>query len=124
MANLTVNVAEALGLVEAAAQAGLEAAATFYAEAVRQAVATPYPPASAPDSPPHLRTGTLQASVGWNPLPGGGAEMGSGLDYAMWLETGTRRMAARPFLAPTVLARAGEAAEVCRTAAAGAAGGA
>lgn len=61
---------------------------------------------SAPGSPPHKRTGTLQKSVSfetsWMNL--GEAvflvRVGSNVPYARFLEYGTRKMAARPWLRP------------------------
>jgi HK97 gp10 family phage protein len=120
VATLSVNVGAALGLVEKASEAAAQAAAEFLARAVRAAVATPFPPPSAPLTPPHRRSSVLQNSIraektaeGWS--------VGSNAPYAAWLETGTRRMAPRPFMLPTVLANADGAAEAGRKAAADAA---
>ncbi len=68
---------------------------------VRARVGDPYPPASAPGQPPHRRTGALQRSIqGFvKPLA---MKIRVGLSiaapYAKFLQRGTTRMAARPFL--------------------------
>ena len=55
--------------------------------------------------PPHARSGRLAASVTVEESGGGlVAEVGTALDYGLYLELGTRRMAARPWLLPTFLA--------------------
>ena len=69
--------------------------------AAKQLLNTSYPPASAPGEPPHKRTTRLQTSISWRVLADGEgiyADIGSGVFYAKYLELGTERMAARPFL--------------------------
>ena len=52
---------------------------------------------------PARRSGALAESITVEIAPDGlGAEIGSDLDYARHLELGTRRMAARPWLRPTI----------------------
>lgn len=55
--------------------------------------------ASAPGEAPATRTGDLRKSYGFRIQPYL-AEIGSPLDYALFLEKGTRNMAPRPHLAP------------------------
>ncbi len=56
---------------------------------------------SPPGKPPHRVTGTLVSSVGHEFEDGGLVGIvGTGLKYAKWLEFGTRKMAARPWLRP------------------------
>jgi HK97 gp10 family phage protein len=54
---------------------------------------------SAPGEPPHKQTGRLLGSVAWevdkNSLVG---RVGTNLDYGRFLELGTQKMAARPWL--------------------------
>lgn len=61
--------------------------------------------ASAPGQPPATDLGMLAASITWalgRDAKGLFAVVGSGLRKARWLELGTRRMAARPFLRPAL----------------------
>lgn len=69
----------------------------------------PFPPASFPGEPPHLRTGRLRASVTWElgqDALGLYAAVGTNVDYGRYLEDGTDRLAARPWL-KSALAAAG-----------------
>lgn len=52
---------------------------------------------SSPGDPPHKQRGRLLASVAWE-IVGLVARVGTNLDYGRWLELGTARMAARPWL--------------------------
>jgi hypothetical protein len=60
--------------------------------------------ASAPGQPPAVRTGTLRRSWQYGRTFAGSdfaiGRVGSNLKYAPWLEFGTARMAARPYLRP------------------------
>lgn len=59
--------------------------------------------ASAPGQPPAPDTGTLRASVhtDLSEIAGLVARVGTNKAYGYWLEVGTSRMAARPWLKPT-----------------------
>lgn len=67
---------------------------------IRNKIGDPYPPASAPGTPPHRRTGYLRRNVKvkrkgrdfWVSVP----------QYGIWLDGGTRRMAERPFIRRTI----------------------
>ena len=52
---------------------------------------------SKPGEPPHKQTGHLRRSVAWE-LVGLVARVGTNLRYGRWLELGTSKMAARPWL--------------------------
>lgn len=52
---------------------------------------------SAPGEPPRLQTGRLRASVA-HAVSGLIGRVGTNLDYGRWLELGTRKTAARPWL--------------------------
>jgi HK97 gp10 family phage protein len=86
-------------------------------------------PASAPGGPPDDPTGRLAASLGVVADPAAAhVTVAASTPYAIFLEYGTRHMAARPFLRPAVEAH-GEAArsrlaEALRRAVASALGGA
>jgi len=59
---------------------------------------------SGPGSPPKKITGSLQRSVAHEMGPGRQeAFVGSNIDYALFLELGTSKMAARPFLRSTLM---------------------
>lgn len=61
--------------------------------------------ASAPGDPPAVDTGRLRASISSElarDAQGLHARVGSRYDVALFLELGTRRMAARPFLRPAL----------------------
>ena len=73
---------------------------------LRLHLSTPWPPPSAPGADPHLRTGDLMRSYRAKVLKNRtGAELtiSSSIDYSVYLEFGTRHMAARPHLRPAVL---------------------
>lgn len=58
---------------------------------------------SRPGNPPYLQTGLLRSSIGWEFVKGGPsnaelASVGTALKYGLYLEKGTRKMAARPFI--------------------------
>lgn len=58
---------------------------------------------SIPGNPPYLQTGLLRSSIGWEFVkdgPGNAelARVGTPLKYGFYLEKGTRKMAARPFI--------------------------
>jgi HK97 gp10 family phage protein len=71
---------------------------------IRDEISTQYPPASAPGTPPHRRTGNLRASTFGLPAERAGDLLTGVVDndafYATYLENGTSRMAARPFFQP------------------------
>ena len=61
------------------------------------------PPASKPGEPPHKRTGTLDRSIDMETFTRGKdfvGRVGTNLNYGLWLEIGTRKMAKRPYLRP------------------------
>lgn len=72
---------------------------------LRQTLADDYPPASSPGESPHRRTGYLQESVSWGVDRFGPIytlTVASTALYSVYLEFGTERMAARPFMAPAL----------------------
>ena len=56
--------------------------------------------ASSPGNPPNVDTGALRASIGWRALGGFRYMIFDGVIYGAYLEFGTSRMAARPFMSP------------------------
>ena len=86
----------------------LTAAAIFVVRKVKESLAVAGPtkthpgaPASKPGKPPHRRTGTLSRSI-THEVTATTARVGTNLKYGKPLETGTSKMAARPFLRPAV----------------------
>lgn len=73
-------------------------------ELARQSISIPYPPASAPFEAPRMRTGdlrdSLQMIVDSENLR---VIIGTDIGYGKFLELGTSRMQARPFLLPALL---------------------
>lgn len=58
---------------------------------------------SRPGNPPYLQTGLLRSSIGWEFVEGGpgnlvAGRVGTALQYGLYLEKGTRKMAARPYI--------------------------
>lgn len=65
------------------------------------------PPPSVPGHGPSVRTGRLYGSITWRlgrDLRGLYADIGSAVLYAPYVELGTSRMEARPFLRPALIA--------------------
>ena len=63
------------------------------------------PPPSVPGSGPSVRTGRLRGSITWRlgaDARGPYADIGSAVFYAPFVELGTSRMEARPFLRPAL----------------------
>jgi len=60
---------------------------------------------SAPGSPPSVQTGRLRNSIGYNVVGPARAQVGTNVEYGLYLEFGTSRMPARPFLRPIVNSR-------------------
>lgn len=96
---------EFLKIVESEMQKRLATAAEVVrAEAVRS-IRTPYPPASTPGNPPHSRSGAsgLLGSVFYDvDSAKHEAIVGTPLKYGLYLELGTKKMAARPWLRPAL----------------------
>lgn len=65
---------------------------------------------SEPGGGPAVRTGRLRGSITWRlgvDELGVYADIGSNVEYAIYVESGTSRMAARPFLLPALAAAVG-----------------
>src|SRR5699024_920937 len=58
--------------------------------------------ASAPGGAPNIDTGRLVSSLNVTRSGSTSAEVSANVEYAAWLELGTRNMAARPFMTPAV----------------------
>ena len=72
---------------------------------------------SSPGEPPHVQTGRLRGSVAFEVLTLGSmiGRVGTNLKYGRWLELGTKKMAARPWLRRSLLElKAAIAAIICR----------
>ena len=65
------------------------------------------PPPSQPGQGPSVRTGRLRSSITWRlgeDAKGVYADVGTNVHYAPYVELGTSRMRARPFLRPALAA--------------------
>jgi len=84
---------------------GCLAGAIHLRDAIQVKIAIIGPPRSQPGEAPHVDTGALRGSIEIIPIPAGqkGYSVGSGLDYAVYLELGTRKMDPRPFMTVTAL---------------------
>lgn len=92
-------------VVRAAIADAIERAAKHLKTAIRRNIKEPYPPASAPGEYPHKRTGNLRRSIDiWVNRKTLEGYVGPTEDapYGIFLEYGTRKMDARPFLMPTL----------------------
>jgi hypothetical protein len=89
------------GVSKAAMRRALERVAPQMVEAIQGVIDTPYPPASRPGNPPHLRTGTLHDTLEAVVVSHNRIEI-RGVDYGNHLEKGTQHIAPRPFLDPTI----------------------
>lgn len=62
-------------------------------------------PPGPPGGKPGVRTGRLRASITWRPGEDDASpyvDVGTNVEYAPYVELGTRRMAARPYLRPAL----------------------
>lgn len=93
------------------ADAALAALAAETAESIRAGfVASPAPPGS----PPGVRTGRLRASIAWHRQAEARYTITDGVPYGVFLEYGTARMPARPFMTPAAADLAARAAALLR----------
>lgn len=92
-------------LVRRATERNLERAAITLKNAVKEVISEPSNKGttpSAPGEPPHKDTGRLRASISHEvDKDAMAARVGTNVVYGKFLEIGTRKMAARPYLRPT-----------------------
>lgn len=90
--------------LETANERDLGRMAAWGARRAKQTLSEPYPPASKPGEAPHRRTGRLRASVDFEQVEKYRWRWGVvfGLKYGRYLEEGTTRMDARPYLRPSL----------------------
>lgn len=69
---------------------------------MRKTVSVKYPPASQAKMPPHMRTGNLRSSIYREKVADMHHRITVGAEYGVYLEYGTRNMAARPFFRPAI----------------------
>src|SRR4051812_32433943 len=82
----------------------LAVASYYFRDRVKERISVGAPPSSAPREPPPVRTGRLRNSIAAEiDLGVLKSRIGTNLEYGPHLECGTSRMAARPFLRPTLL---------------------
>lgn len=84
---------------------GFEKTGKQIVKKIKSNLSTPWPPASNPGQFPHKRTGNLQQAVDYW-LNGQVLELQIGVNidapYWNWLEDGTKKMLARPFVMGTI----------------------
>lgn len=90
------------------AQAAVNAVSKEAVHLCQEAVSTPYPPASTPGEPPHKRTGEGQAGIiavtrPTSQVPEAYLTVRRSAKHMLYLEVGTRFVAARPWLKPTLI---------------------
>jgi len=107
--SITDRTAEFMAVAETAVEEAItRGTIRVQAEAVRlvgQFSGPPLGSPSAPGEPPHVRTGTLRRSIGFETFRIGRmfvGRVGTNLKYGRWLEEGTSRMAPRPYLRPAL----------------------
>lgn len=64
----------------------------------KELVSVAGPAPSRPGSPPHKQTGRLRMGINWSLKDDGTVHVNSSVKYGKYLDFGTRRMAARPWL--------------------------
>jgi HK97 gp10 family phage protein len=69
-------------------------------ERIAKASMGPGPAPSSPGEPPHVQTGALRASIRVENRGSFTQAITTSVDYAPYLEYGTRKMSARPFMGP------------------------
>lgn len=106
MARVRVTSHNVFGSIAQLMEGRMAAAAAHTHAAMVRKVSTPGPPRSSPGSPPHVDTGDLRKSLQPEVVRTGNTIRGtvsSSVPHALMLEYGTSKMAARPFMRPTVL---------------------
>lgn len=89
--------------IKADINARLDLAGELIASTIRRNLSTPGPAASAPGQFPHAQSGRLRNSVTYSTDASKMTlRVGTNVEYAAFLEGGTRRMEPRPFLLRTV----------------------
>ena len=89
-------------MLETGMESRLELASIKVRDYIRKKISLPQPP-SAPGEYPHKDTGQLRRFVGYE-VNGLVARVGTNVEYGKWLELGTSKMAARPWLLRSVFA--------------------
>lgn len=99
MAEYTLNGQEWLNAFKAQLHNAIEQIADEGLVRLRNEVSIPYPPASEPNNPPHLRTGELRDGLSAE-VNGNSITFSSAAAYSDDLEFGMVKMAPRPFMRP------------------------
>lgn len=91
----------------AGAERNMDAAAIALQSHIKEKISIGQPP-SAPGEPPHVLTGHLRRNIAWDRVKALVRKVGVGIGnrekigYALWLEFGTSKMEARPYLRPSL----------------------
>lgn len=97
------NPTAAKALIKQTIAKRLEIAARLLVNDIKESLSVPAPPASKRGEAPHKLTGRLRASIAQSvDADALKATIGTNLAYGKFLELGTSKMPARPFLRPAV----------------------
>lgn len=83
----------------------MDEVALYLENYVKDSLIVPFPPASVPGEPPHMRSGNLLNSIVKERIGltlRVGVATAAAANYAKFLEIGTKKMAPRPFLRPAL----------------------
>lgn len=105
---VTYRTREFLDKVKTRVYAAMDATADLSVTTIKAEIGIQYPPASTPGNPPHRRTGNLQNGVQQITMENensvtshiGSARVEGNPRVPSYLEFGTKRMAARPYMSP------------------------
>lgn len=84
-------------LIDAEMKRRLNAAGIVVSNHAKELVSVPGPAPSAPGEPFHTQTGRGRGSIAWE-VSGMVCRIGTNVRYLRWLELGTSKVAARPWL--------------------------
>ena len=100
MRRIKFNTGRIIKRTRAATTKALDQVMNEMTTVIKRKINKPYPPASVPGRPPHRRTGFLHDRT--EVIRKGRTFVIRTPQYGIWLEGGTRKMAARPFVLPTI----------------------
>lgn len=100
MRRIKFNTGRIIKRTRAATTKALDQVMNEMTTVIKRKINKPYPPASVPGRPPHRRTGFLHDRT--EVVRKGRKFIVRTPQYGIWLEGGTGRMRARPFIRPVI----------------------